>query len=245
VRAGTDSGIAVQLAGSKSQSQVLQLGSCNAPAAALGKPRRPFQPGQTDSFTVKLPVQLGELQQLQLFLVDEAGKASSGDASDNAAGAGSTNTLLSGSAVGPGSCQGLFQSGGGSSGQLQGSSSLLQPAAAAAPPCWRCDHVKVTDMSSGRSWWFHCSMWLGDGAGGATKLLHASNADPSTQLLTLRLTLHTSDLQGAGTSAQVGPDPGCKFLMKSWAALIACLVDCHENSACQTSRQRVAKRLKC
>ncbi len=169
--AATDAAVSVQLHGSQGQTAMLQLGASEAPPAALGRARQPFRAGQTDSFTLSLPAGLGELQQLQLWLLDEHDKRPGGSGTN-----------------GP---------------------------QAPEPARWHCDHMKVTALASGECWWFVCGRWLGEGlgdgsrgagGGGAAAVLPASAADQLSRLLKMRLTLHSSDLQGAGCSAQVGSE---------------------------------------
>jgi len=72
-------------------------------------------------------------------------------------------------------------------------------------PAWHLSHVKVTDLSARRSWLFHADRWLdarrGDGAASVT--LSPSQTGPQKSKSKYKVKLHTGDMKGAGTDANV------------------------------------------
>ncbi|KAG2432966.1 hypothetical protein HXX76_008694 [Chlamydomonas incerta] len=67
---------------------------------------------------------------------------------------------------------------------------------------WHCEIVIITNKERRRTWYFYCGQWL-DKRTGVEKILFASDTDPRANLVTYSVTVHTSDIKGAGTDANV------------------------------------------
>ncbi|KAG2501257.1 hypothetical protein HYH03_001064 [Edaphochlamys debaryana] len=67
---------------------------------------------------------------------------------------------------------------------------------------WHCDIVIITNRMRRKTWYFYCGQWL-DKRTGLEKILFASDSDPRGSLHTYTMTVHTSDVSGAGTDANV------------------------------------------
>lgn len=62
--------------------------------------------------------------------------------------------------------------------------------------------LQITNKARSRTWFFYCGQWL-DKKSGLERTLQASDTDPRASLVTYTLTVHTSDVKGAGTDANV------------------------------------------
>lgn len=67
------------------------------------------------------------------------------------------------------------------------------PAVVLQAVAWRCQHVEVTDTSSGETWLFPCNAWLGSSSVTAAA---AGAAAPQRQCQPSKLLLPSSNLDG-------------------------------------------------
>lgn len=81
---------------------------------------------------------------------------------------------------------------------------LIGHDASGVGPAWHMSHAEVTDEATGKTYFFPCNQWFDAKVGDKKTERELTVADPgSSAPVMYKLTVHTSDIKGAGTDADV------------------------------------------